>query len=261
VNGRWSSSSGGSKLRATVPNYSRLNSGEPFVVIKTMNRSIILLGIAILVRMVCSASGAGVTVKLADREPPKEAAEAIRKVLQPKAIQVLDGDKMICELWFVKELPLKSKVESLTKSLDALDQVTLMGVASFPEAGRDYKDNEFGAGTYTIRFGLQPQDGDHLGTSEYPFFAVLVPAKGDTDVAGLKTYKAMVRASGKATAAGHPAILSLRPPSSEDGPTPAVTTPAAAHKALRIKVPAKAPDSDQPTSVLFELVVAGKYKS
>jgi hypothetical protein len=202
-----------------------------------------------------------VTVKVTDQQPPKEVGAAVRKVLQSKAIQILRGDKPIYEFWFRNDVPLKSQPESPAKGLDALDEITLLGVAVVPEARRDYRDDEIGAGTYTMRFGLQPQDGDHLGTSEYPFFAVLIPAKNDTEPDGIRKYKAMVKASGKVTATGHPAILSLRPPSSEDGPTPALTNPAPAHTAVRIKLPAQAPGSSQPTSIVFELVVEGKYKT
>jgi hypothetical protein len=216
---------------------------------------------ALMVRMICSASAADVAVKITEKEPPKEVGEEIRKVLQPKAIQIIEGDKPVYEFWFRTEVPLKSKPESPSKGLSALGEITLLGVAVLPEARRDYKDNEIAAGTYTMRFGLQPQDGDHLGTSEYPFFAVLIPAQSDTEIESIKKYKPMVKASGKVTVTGHPAVLSLRPPSSEEGQAPALTTPAIGHKAVRVKLPAKAPESTQPTSILLELVYQGKFKS
>jgi hypothetical protein len=142
-----------------------------------------------------------------------------------------------------------------------MDEVSFLGVAVLPESRRDYKDNEIAPGTYTIHFGLQPQDGDHLGTSEFPFFAVLIPVKSDSALDAIKTYKAMVKASGKGTASGHPIVLALRPPSGEGGGAPTITTPAPDLKAVRLTLPAKAPDSDQPANITFELVFEGKYKS
>jgi hypothetical protein len=224
-------------------------------------KSIILLGMALVVRMVCSAQAADVTVKVADKAPPKEIGASITKVLQPKAIQVLQGDKPIYEFWFRNEVPLKSQPESPSKGLDVLEETTFLGVAVAPEARRDYRDDEIEPGTYTMRYGLQPQDGDHLGTSEYLFFVVLIPAKADTELDGIKKYRPMVKASGKATATGHPVVLSLRPPSPENGPVPAITDPAPGRKAVRVKLPAKAAGSDQATSLVFELVVEGNYRS
>ena len=74
----------------------------------------------------------------------------------------------------------------------------MLGAVSVGNGLRDYKDNEIAAGVYTMRFGLQPQDGDHLGSAEYPYFVVLIPAKNDTQLDGLTTFKAMAKAFGDA---------------------------------------------------------------
>jgi hypothetical protein len=226
-----------------------------------MMKTGILLGTVLLLGLASNAHGAEMAVKVLDKEPPKEIGESIRKTLQPKVVQLLEGDKAVWEFWFRSEVPLKSKPESPAKALQALGEITPLGALVLAEPRRDYKDNEIPAGTYTIRFGLQPQDGDHLGTSEFAYFAVLIPAKSDQELAGIKTYKAMVKASGKSTATGHPAILSLRPPSAESPDAPTLTTPAPEHKAIRIKLAAKAPDSDQAIAIVFELVYQGKYKT
>src|ERR1041385_4033464 len=96
---------------------------------------------------------------------------------------------------------------------------------------RDYKDNEIPKGTYTARFGLQPKDGDHLGTAEFDFFLVLIAAENDRDLAGLDKFKPMVKASGKSTPSGHPLVVSLRP-ATADGTLPRLTEPAPDHKAV-----------------------------
>ena len=156
---------------------------------------------------------------------------------------------------------MKAKPESAEKALQAIPEAALFGVVAVHQEQRDYKDNEFAPGLYTLRFGLQPQDGDHLGTSDHPYFAVLIPAKTDTKLEGISSYKPMVKASGKVTASGHPAILSLRPASSEDGEIPKLNEPIADHKSVRVKVPAKVADKDEKASLVFELVYFGKFKS
>jgi hypothetical protein len=208
-----------------------------------------------------SAWGAQLTLKTADKGPPEGVAEPIAKGLESKAIQVLDGDKVVYEFWFRKDLPVKAKPDSTAKALDNLEEMSLMGIAVVGEGRRDYKDNEIAPGAYTMRFGLQPQDGDHLGTSEFPYFAVLIPAKVDTEPAGIKTFKSMVKASSKGTASGHPVVLSLRPVQKQAGDSPALSEPAPDHKAIDLRVPAKAAGSDPAFPISFEIVVQGRFKS
>jgi hypothetical protein len=195
-------------------------------------------------------------LKVVDKEPPKELDPSIVARLQKSAVQLLDGDKPSYEFWFVNELPLASKPASPAKSLDAVKQATLLGAVSVPKALRDYRDDELAAGVYTMRLALQPQDGNHLGTSEFNWFAVLVPAKLDTKPDGITDYKPLVKASSKETATDHPVILSLRPPSSPDGDTPKLCEPASEHKSVRVKVPAKF--GEEKTALVFEVVYEGK---
>src|SRR6266850_3392012 len=171
--------------------------------IQGMKKLLLLFGCVVLVASVSSAR-ADLTLKVADKEPPKELGEGIRALLQPKAVQLLDGDKPAFEFWFAKELPLKSKPDSLAKALDTLEQTTILGAVSVGTATRDYRDDELPAGVYTVRFALQQQDGNHSGSSDYIYFAVLVPARLDTAPDSLTTYKALVKASAKGTTAEHP---------------------------------------------------------
>ena len=210
-----------------------------------------------LVMVAATGSAASLTLKVADKkEPPKELDPSITAKLQKSAVQLLDGDKPAYEFWFAAELPLTAKPASSAKALDAVKQATLLGAVSIPKALRDYRDDELAAGVYTMRLALQPQDGNHLGTSEFAWFAVLVPAKIDTKPDGITDYKPLVKASSRETATDHPVILSLRPPSSPDGDTPKLCEPAAEHKSVRVKVPAKF--GAEKTTLIFEVVYEGK---
>jgi hypothetical protein len=204
---------------------------------------------------------ADLSVKLADKEPPKELAEAIRQTLQTRAVQVLESNKPIYEFWFCKAVPAQSKPDSAPKALDAVKQTTLLGAATASGGMRDYKDNEVPAGVYTMRLGLQPSDGDHLGTSEYPYFVVLIPAQQDTTPTGITDYKPMVKASGKATASGHPVILSLRPVSTDPGAQPKLNEPVPEHQSVTVKAPAKVEGKEDKFELDFEIVFKGKGKT
>jgi hypothetical protein len=211
---------------------------------------IVLFGAASLV------TASALTLKVADKAPPAQLDAAIRANLQNKAVQLLNGDKPVYEFWFGSELPLQSKPAPLAKALDALKQAELIGAVQVHADQRDYRDDELRAGVYTMRFALQPQDGNHLGTAEYSYFAVLTPAKLDTKPDGITTYKALVKASSKETATEHPLILSLRPASSDAGELPKLNEPAPEHKSVRVKVPAKA--GEEKMGLAFEIVYEGK---
>jgi hypothetical protein len=221
----------------------------------------ILTGAAALALSGSLALAAEFTAKVVEKEPPREVDAAIRKGVQAKAVQLLDGGKAVCEFWFTLELPLKSKPDASEKALQSFKETSLLGVVALHTSQRDYKDNEIAPGLYTARFGLQPQDGDHLGTADYPYFAVLIPAKDDTKLEGFADVRSMLKASGKDTSTGHPVVLSLRPVSSEEGGLPRLTEPVPDHKCLRINLPAKVGKNDEKTSVTFDLVYKGKGKT
>jgi len=207
---------------------------------------------------VLACGAAELTLKVADKEPPKELDASIRAVLQPKAVQLLEGDKPVYEFWFRSEVPLQSKPGSLAKALESVKATTLIGAVSVPKSLRDYRDDELAAGTYAVRFALQPQDGNHLGSADYAYFAVLVQAKYDTKPDGIADYKTLVKTSSKDTSTDHPVILSLRPASTDAGDFPKLNEPAPEHKSVRVKLPASA--GGEKTSLVFELVYQGKKK-
>jgi hypothetical protein len=200
-------------------------------------------------------AAADLTAKVADKEPPKDLDASIRSVLQPKAVQVLDADKPLFEFWLRKEIPLQSKPDP-AKALDAIKQSTLIGAVSVSAAQHDYREDQVAPGVYTMRFTLQPQDGNHLGSAEFLYFVALTPAKLDAKLDGITDYKQLVKASSKETTTDHPVILSLRPPSAEAGDAPKLVEPAPEHKSILLKVPAKA--GAEATTVSFEIVVEGK---
>jgi hypothetical protein len=210
---------------------------------------------AALLLLAPSIDAADFTLKTADQAAPKEIGDSIRAALQANAIQLTQGGRPVLEIWFRQEVPLKSKPASAGEGLGTIPETTLLGAISVIDSSlRDYKDNEIPKGIYTARYGLQPKDGDHLGTAEFDYFLVLIAAADDKELNGLDKFKPMVKASSKSTSSGHPLVVSLRPASGE-GAAPGLTEPASEHKAIRVKVPAKA--GGEKTEIAFELVVQG----
>lgn len=207
--------------------------------------------------LACVASAAEFSVKVIDQEPPPELAAPIRSLLQTRAVQVSENGRPALEVWLVNDLPLHAKPTSPAKALDAVKTATLLGAVRVPADRRDYRDDELRAGVYTLRLALQPQDGNHLGTSEFLYFGVLTSAKHDTTPGGIADYKTLVKASSRETSTDHPVILSLRPPSAS-GETPRILQPAPEHQSVLVKVPATA--AGEKTVVLFEIVCEGRAK-
>ena len=222
-----------------------------------MRTYIVLAAALVYALLQPSTNAADLSLRVTEKEPPKELDASIIGKLQTKPVQLLEGDKPIYEFWFVSELPLKSKPASAGKALDQIKEATLLGAVAVSKSQRDYRDDDLAAGVYTMRFAFQPQDGNHLGTAEFNYFAVLVPAKLDRSPDGIADYKKLVKTSGRETSSGHPIILSLRPPSSESGDMPKLNDPAPEHKSVRVKVPAKVSGGEQ-AAAIFEIVYEGK---
>jgi hypothetical protein len=203
-----------------------------------------------------STQGGELTLAVAEKTPPKALEMAITERLQGKCMQLLDQGKPALEFWFVNEVALSQKPAGPAKALDSVKTATLLGAVNVLQARRDYRDDDLPAGVYTMRLALQPNDGNHLGTSEFTWFAALVQAKLDPKPDAITDYKTLVKVSSKETTTDHPIILSLRPAASADGELPKLNEPAPEHKSVRVRLPAKA--GGESTSLVFELVYEGK---
>ena len=195
------------------------------------------------------------TLAVVQKAPPSALGESIAKTLQPQAIQLLQSGAPVMEFWFPTELALAKAHDASSKGLASLGSAGILGATVVHKDQRDYRDDELFAGTYTMRMGLRPNDGNHLGSSEYLFFAVLTPAKLDTAVDQIKTYKELVKTSSQESSADHPFILSLRPGTSDVGAFPRLNVPAEAHKSLLIKLPASFEGTT--SSIVMDLVYEG----
>ncbi|HEY0457444.1 MAG TPA: hypothetical protein VGE41_13820 [Verrucomicrobiae bacterium] len=224
----------------------------------TFGKGFSTLLISVALFSVSRINAADFALKVTDKPASKQLGESIGAVLQPKAIQLLKGSEPALEIWLRSDVPLKSKPASPGDALGAIAETTLVGAVMVSGPGfRDYKDNEIPKGTYTARFALQPQDGDHLGTAEFNYFLLLISADTDKELTGIKQFKPMTKASGKLTSSGHPVVISLRPASPESG-LPKLTEPAAEHKAIRLLLPCKVADAGDKVDVALDLVYQGK---
>ena len=162
------------------------------------------------------------SVKELGETAPDVLSKEVREVLGQTGYRVVNSaDKTICDLWLRIEVPVIEKFEEQLDVKYPVQPGSLLAVIRFPANYSDYRKQKIKAGTYTLRYGHQPQDGNHLGTAQYRDFVIASPAADDKSPApvGQETLEEM---STKVTNTTHPAILSLLPPLKGRGKLPAM---------------------------------------
>jgi hypothetical protein len=157
--------------------------------------------------------------------------------------------------WWVKDLA-ASAGATAPKPIAGWTDVpegTLVGAVKIDKDFRDIRGRVIKAGTYTLRYGIQPSNGDHLGTSPFRDFLLLSPVAQDTDPAP-HGHDGTVDLSKLTIGGSHPAVLSLDPPLAADPPL-AIHTTDLGHKALVMEVPAAG------GTLRFGLVLIGKIEA
>jgi hypothetical protein len=159
-------------------------------------------------------------------KPPAGVADKVAAALNPAGQQVVIGSAATCTVWLVKELPVKADFKPTLSVKYPLAQGQLVGVMEVVKKSEftDFRGQDVPAGVYTLRYGQQPVDGNHVGTSDLADFLLAIPAKSDTDPATPATPQDLFKLSAKTAGSNHPAIYSLLPPKADD------KTPSLAHE-------------------------------
>ncbi len=221
-----------------------------------MKRSLL---IAICALTSFGATMADVTLEVVEKAPPAELSDAIKPLLDGKAYIVSNGDGVLYEFWFVKEISAGKATEDAKATLESIPGMALLGAVTVPvkEHSIDFRDDAVDPGAYTVRMGIQPTDGNHLGTAPTNFFALMVPAAKDTKVEGFGDHDEMVEVAQEGTVAEHPPILYMQPETTP-GEYPRIgdgNWNKLQWKLLCLKLPVKAGDAKG--SLKFNIVVEG----
>ena len=150
------------------------------------------------------------TVTPLSSKPPADLAAGVAARLTPAAQVALGATTL--EIWLVQQL---------TRSADgpgwsSVDSGTLVGAMRVSGDFKEIRGKVVKPGVYTLRYGLQPQNGDHLGISTYRDFLLLSPAGIDQDPKVLG-FDGVVALSKEVIGTAHPASLSLDPPEGAPG--------------------------------------------
>ena len=144
-------------------------------------RQLSLIVVAVTLCLTCGAQTGG----LETIGPPTDLGvpNAVVQVLESHGnrLKVADGS-VLCDIWLRKSVPTQTaKKESEGLLYPEFSESTLIGVILFPKTATDFRGQPIAAGTYSLRYELMPDDGNHLGVAPDRDFLLLVPAALDSD--------------------------------------------------------------------------------
>jgi hypothetical protein len=139
---------------------------------------------------------------------PVEIAETQRKELASTGYRVLKAGKPLVDLWFRSVVPTADPRLGQGIRYGTLIPGSLIGAVRVHEGASDFKGQKIAPGLYTLRYAVQPDDGDHLDVTESRDFLLLCDAVADTGSGALDA-KALQTLSARINAKKHPAVLYL----------------------------------------------------
>lgn len=157
-----------------------------------------------------TALGAELAVETIEDAPPTEGmSEEMVAQFGNRGFKVTSGkSKTVCEFWPRTVWPVQEDFVASSTIQYPFEFGELVGLMRYKRKGSDFRGRVIPAGVYTVRYALQPVDGNHVGTSDTRDFALLLPASEDKTVAPLEK-DALFKLSKQAAGTSHPAMLCL----------------------------------------------------
>lgn len=182
-----------------------------------------ILAVAISLSLPRTATAANLTVQPAPAPVAGAVPAALASRLDPQGAEVSSGGSPLCNVWVLKSVATVPSTSSEPDILYGNLQVgELVGVMQVLAPAEDFRHQKVQPGVYTLRYGQIPQDGNHMGVSQYRDFLLLGPVAADTKPDAVLGFDDLVALSRKTLTSGHPAVLSLIPANSSVKTPPAV---------------------------------------
>lgn len=194
------------------------------------------------------------TTKAGSLPPPEALAEPLRAQLFNESADVTRGESLI-RFWGVRALPLTAGTGA---DWSSVPPGALIGAMQIDAPLPDIRGGPIPPGVYTLRFAMQPQDGDHMGVSPYRQFLVVAPAAEDRtpDPVG---HDRAVELGKKTQKRSHPAVLSIDPPAADASAGPAVIKTEDGHTAAVVGVDCTR-DGAPAGKLAFGVVLVGRIE-
>ena len=149
--------------------------------------------------------------------PPDGLAEALSSMLQSEGVVAKGPDGKVAAEFWMRSSPFEGKgAGGFGIRFDAIPEGALLGVVHFPETGSDFREQHIKPGVYTMRFGLHPENGDHMGVANSRDFAVLITAEADKEPAKNYEFEPMTKMSMDSAGNPHPTIMRLELPDGDE---------------------------------------------
>ena len=152
-----------------------------------------------------------IKVSVLKQPPPGSIAAPIRDDLNGHGYRIQDDQgRTFADIWLRKAVPSSERPGEPKGAIlfPFLADGEVVGVLQFAAEGHDYRDQPIAKGVYTMRYGLQPVNGDHLGVSTYRDYSLILPAAKDRTLV-LPPRKQLEESSAESAGTSHPAVFLL----------------------------------------------------
>ena len=183
-------------------------------------------------------------------KPPSQLAPAIAQLLQPNGVKAMVGGATL-DIWWAQAIAITGDGPGWS----TVESGTLAGAMRVTGPFKEIRGKVVQPGVYTLRYGLQPQNGDHLGISTFREFLVMSPASVDVDPKVLG-FDGVVALSKQVIGTSHPAGLSIDPPEDAPGTVLSPYTNDSGHDGIVFEVP-RSQGGKAAGTVKFGLIVSG----
>ena len=127
-----------------------------------------------------SVQGQEYSVEVIQQGPDAEKVSAdLVDVISDTGYRIKSGSRTTAEIWLCKQWQVDPSFEKSMQRLYPFQPGDLIGMLHLSRRGSDFRDQQMSSGWYTLRFGLQPIDGNHIGTSPTRDFLLMVDASED----------------------------------------------------------------------------------
>jgi hypothetical protein len=184
---------------------------------------------------------------------PSEIHSSLAGLLKPGGVRAT-VDAVTLDFWWSAGVPLSGEGTAWA----AVAEGTLVGAVRISGPFRDIRGRVIKPGTYTLRYGIQPDNGDHLGVSPHRQFLLVSPAADDRNPAP-QGHEGTIELSKAAVGGSHPGVWSIDPPAAT-GPVLSVHKTELDHQAVIVEIPALR-DGKPAGPLKFGLVLVGKIEA
>jgi hypothetical protein len=185
---------------------------------------------------------------------PSELQAPVAAQLRPSGVRAAVNGATL-SFWWSAGVPLSG---AGGVGWSAVPEGALIGAVRISQDFRDIRGRIMKPGIYTLRYGIQPDNGDHLGVSPHRQFLLVSPAADDKDPAPLG-HEGTVELSKGAVGGSHPAVWSIDPPAATQ-PVLSIHKTDLDHQAIVVEVPA-ARDGKPAGALKFGIVLVGKIEA